>query len=250
MRIIVGVLAPTGGRVLWDDRPIDTEQRRRTGYMPEERGLYPKMKVLDQLVYFGRLHGMATEDAAERAVGLLARLGLAERTDHVLETLSLGNQQRVQIAAALVHRPEALILDEPFSGLDPLAVDAMVGLLRDEVTASMPVLFSSHQLELVERICDDLVILSQGRLVTAGPVEQLRAADGDRYQVRLAAGTPARAITGVPGVQVVHESDGTALLRVDDPPERVLARLLEHVPVAEFSRVRRPLSEIYRDVVR
>jgi ABC-2 type transport system ATP-binding protein len=174
MRIIVGVLAATEGSVTWDGEDIDIARRRSIGYMPEERGLYPKMSPLDQLVFFGRLHGMAATAAADRARMLLGRLGLGERLTEPLEKLSLGNQQRVQIAAALIHRPSALVLDEPFSGLDPLAVDAMVGLLRDEVPPEVPVLFSSHQLELVERLCDDLVILSTGSLVAAGTVEDLR----------------------------------------------------------------------------
>jgi len=167
MRIILGVLAATAGQVRWQGEPLTQEVRRDFGYMPEERGLYPKMKIRDQLVFFGRLHGLSAERALERTEKLLERLGLAERANDVLETLSLGNQQRVQIAAALVHEPIALVLDEPFSGLDPLAVDAMVDLLREEVTPEVPVLFSSHQLDLVERLCDDLVVLSRGKVVAA-----------------------------------------------------------------------------------
>jgi ABC-2 type transport system ATP-binding protein len=250
MRIIVGVLAANGGQVLWGEKPIDTDVRRHIGYMPEERGLYPKMKVLDQLVYFGRLHGLSAADASRRATELLTKLGLEERLHDVLETLSLGNQQRVQIAAALVHRPTALVLDEPFSGLDPIAVDAMVGLLKDEVRPEMPVLFSSHQLDLVERICDDLVILSAGKLVASGSVEELRAADGDRFQVRLAGGAPTSTLSDVPGVELIESRNGTALIKADAAPEQVLADLLAYAPVAEFSRVQRPLSEIYREAVR
>jgi len=249
MRIMVGVLAATAGQVLWGETPIDAEQRRHIGYMPEERGLYPKMRVIDQLVYFGRLHGMTPEDARARGTELLTRLGLTERIEDVLETLSLGNQQRVQIAAALVHRPNALVLDEPFSGLDPIAVDSMAALMREEITPDMPVLFSSHQLDLVERLCDDLVILSGGRLVAADSVEQLRAAEGDRYRIRLA--DPARLgeLTAVRGLEVLEGGDGSAVVRSDSPPEEVLADVLAIVPVAEFSRVQRPLSQIYREVV-
>jgi ABC-2 type transport system ATP-binding protein len=251
MRIMVGVLAPTDGTVTWDGRPVTAEQRRSFGYMPEERGLYPKMGVLDQLVYFGRLHGMSTAAAADRATDLLDRLGLAERRGDVLETLSLGNQQRAQIAAALVHHPTALILDEPFSGLDPLAVDAMVALLRDEVTHELPVLFSSHQLELVERLADDLVILSGGRVVVAGSVEELRAGERDRFRVRLAPGADLHALHQVAGVPEVVVQDGGAVLTLgDQPPQEVLSRLVREVPVAEFAREARPLSEIYREAVR
>jgi ABC-2 type transport system ATP-binding protein len=251
MRIMVGVLAPTEGTVTWDGQPLTAQQRRSFGYMPEERGLYPKMRVLEQLVFFGRLHGMSPADAARRAGDLLDRLGLAERRDDVLETLSLGNQQRVQIAAALVHPPTALILDEPFSGLDPLAVDAMVSLLRDEVTAELPVLFSSHQLELVERLSDDLVILSGGRVVAAGSVQELRAGERNRYRLTLAPGADAGALHRLDGVpEVVVQNGGAVMTLGDSSPQEVLARLVQQVPVAEFARESRPLAEIYREAVR
>ena len=251
MRIMVGVLAATDGTVTWNGEPVAAEQRRSFGYMPEERGLYPKMRVLEQLVFFGRLHGMTAAAATDRATNLLERLGLAARRDDVLETLSLGNQQRAQIAAALVHHPTALILDEPFSGLDPLAVDAMVSLLRDEVTSALPVLFSSHQLELVERLADDLVILSGGRVVAAGSVDELRAGERDRFRVRLAPGADVHALHQVAGVpEVVVQNGGAVLTLGDHPPQEVLARLVRELPVAEFTREARPLSEIYREAVR
>jgi ABC-2 type transport system ATP-binding protein len=251
MRIIVGVLAATRGTVTWDGAPISTEQRRRIGYMPEERGLYPKMKVLDQLVFFGRLHGMDPDAAAARARDLLARLGLEERAGDVLETLSLGNQQRVQIAAALVHGPEALVMDEPFSGLDPIAVDTMVSLLRDEVTPEMPVLFSSHQLELVENLCDDLVILAGGRLVAAGSVDDLRGRQAERYRVVLAGGADAGALRDLPQISVLDAQGSEALVEIiDGPPEKVLEIVQGIAQVAEFARVVRPLAQVYREAVR
>ena len=251
MRIIVGVLAATRGTVTWDGAPITTEQRRRIGYMPEERGLYPKMKVLDQLVFFGRLHGMDASDAAVRARDLLKRLGLEERAGDVLETLSLGNQQRVQIAAALVHGPDALVMDEPFSGLDPIAVDSMVSLLRDDVTPQMPVLFSSHQLELVENLCDDLVILAGGRLVAAGSVDELRGRQADRYRIVLAGDADAGALRDLPQISVLDAQGSQALVEIiDGPPEKVLEIVQGTAQVAEFARVVRPLAQVYREAVR
>ena len=251
MRIIVGVLAATRGTVTWDGAPITTEQRRRIGYMPEERGLYPKMKVLDQLVFFGRLHGMDASDAAVRACDLLERLGLEERAGDVLETLSLGNQQRVQIAAALVHGPDALVMDEPFSGLDPIAVDSMVSLLRDEVTPQMPVLFSSHQLELVENLCDDLVILAGGRLVAAGSVDELRGRQAERYRIVLAGDADAGALRDLPQISVLDAQGSQALVEIiDGPPEKVLEIVQGTAQVAEFARVVRPLAQVYREAVR
>src|SRR5215207_1292243 len=132
MRIALGVLEADRGEVRWQGRRVDAAARRRFGYMPEERGLYPKMPVHEQLVYFARLHGLAKADAADRARETVETLGVAERAKDRVETLSLRNQQRVQLAAALVHRPDVLVLDEPFSGLDPVGVDALAATLRGE----------------------------------------------------------------------------------------------------------------------
>jgi ABC-2 type transport system ATP-binding protein len=249
MRMLMGVLAPSSGSVLWNGKPVGAADRRRFGYMPEERGLYPRMKVLEQLIYFGRLHGVSTPDARERATKLLHHFGLAERLDDLLDTLSLGNQQRVQIAASLVHRPTALVLDEPFSGLDPLAVDSMVDLLRDEA-ADLPLLFSSHQLELVERLCDDLVILADGRVVAAGPVDELRRQGAERYRVELD-GEDAAWLRDVRGVNVVDVDGSVALLDLDGLDAADLARtVVSRSSVLELSRARQPLSDIFREAVR
>ncbi|MDN5854517.1 MAG: ATP-binding cassette domain-containing protein [Actinomycetia bacterium] len=249
MRIMVGVLAPTHGEVLWDGEPVTTELRRKFGYMPEERGLYPRMKVLDQLIYFARLHGYTREAGHERAMQLLTHLGVDGRSDDLLDTLSLGNQQRVQIAAALIHEPVALILDEPFSGLDPLAVESMVELLRVEVAPTVPLLFSSHQLELVERLCDDLVILSEGAVVASGSKDALRSTEADRYRVVLEVGDAAW-LRDVSGVRVLDVDGPTALIELgDSAPADVLQALVAREKVAEFSQVRQPLSEIFAEVV-
>ena len=209
MRMLMGVLAPTAGEVLWAGEPITAEQRRTFGYMPEERGLYPRMTLVDQLVFLGRLHGLDKAGATDRARHLLDHFGLDERRGDLLDELSLGNQQRVQIAAALIHQPTALIMDEPFSGLDPLAVDSMVDLLHEEVGPDVPVLFSSHQLELVERLCDDLIILSAGKVVVAGATEELREAGPLRYRVVVA--DPA-VLDDLPDATVESRDGDSALL--------------------------------------
>ena len=174
MRIALGVLAADAGEVRWQGRPVTFGTRRRFGYLPEERGLYPKMRVTEQLVYFARLHGLDAAAAAAAAARLTERLGVAERRDDAVEKLSLGNQQRVQLAAALLHDPEVLVLDEPFSGLDPVGVNALAGVLLDKARDGVPVVFSSHQLELVERLCDSVGIINAGRMVAAGTVRDLR----------------------------------------------------------------------------
>lgn len=246
MRMIIGVLAPSAGEVLWHGSPISTQVRRQFGYMPEERGLYPRMSLIDQLVFLGRLHEMTKEDAIGRARELLRHFELDDRRDDLLDDLSLGNQQRVQIAAALIHRPVALVLDEPFSGLDPLAVDSMVELLQTDVGAEVPVLFSSHQLELVERICDDLVVLSRGRVVAAGSTTELGEQGPPRYRLVLAGDDSALA-----GLQVVHrDADEVVIESGDHDPRALLADLVGRGAITEFNRHVEPLASVFREVTR
>jgi len=251
MRIVLGVLAADAGEVRWQGEPVDRAARRRFGYMPEERGLYPKMRIKEQLVYFGRLYGLSANQARQHSEALLERLQLSERAGDRLDSLSLGNQQRVQVAAALVHDPALLVLDEPFSGLDPIAVDAMTALLRDRAATGVPVLFSSHQLDLVERICDDLVIIADGAVVVAGPVGQLRAdRAGARY--RLVLDDDAGWLRDVPGLNVLDVDGPRALLELSDPTDdqELLDRARRRGPVREFSRVIPALADIYREVTR
>ena len=175
LRIVCGLLAADDGSVTWRGEAVDARVRERIGYMPEERGLYPKMRVRDQLEYFGVLHGLAHPQARAAAMEWLARLGLDDRAGSRVEELSQGNQQRVQLAAALVHGPQLLVLDEPFAGLDPIVCDALTDVLREHAARGVPVLFSSHQLELVEHVCESVAIIDHGRLVACGAVDGLRA---------------------------------------------------------------------------
>ena len=181
MRCIFGLVEPDRGEVCWSGAPVDREARLRFGYMPEERGLYPHMRVRAQLEYLARLSGLDRRAAADGVERWLARLGLQERGEARLDALSHGNQQRVQLAAALVHDPVALVLDEPFAGLDPLGVEALSEVIRDLALGGTAVLFSSHQLDLVEDVCQDVVVIDHGRVVLDGELERLRAASGRRY---------------------------------------------------------------------
>lgn len=250
MRMVMGLLGIHAGEVRWDGAPITAEHRRRTGYMPEERGLYPKQKVIDQLVYLGELSGMGRSSARDEAMALLERFGLGDRASDKVEKLSLGNQQRVQIVAALLNQPRALVLDEPFSGLDPLAVDAMADVLREQTERGIPVLFSSHQLELVERLCDHLVILSRGRVVANGTTTQLRNSGPMRY--RLVLDGDASWVRDVRGVRVDTIDGPLAVVGFDDEPgpasQALLTEALRRGAVTEFARIVPPLSEIYREV--
>jgi len=248
MRMIMGVLSTTSGEILLDGAPLTAEARSSFGYMPEERGLYPKQPILDQLVYLGQLHRMSGAAARKGAIELLDRFGLAERTRDKLESLSLGNQQRVQIAASLLHKPSVLILDEPFSGLDPVAVDSMVELLRERTSAGVPVLFSSHQLDLVDRLCDNMVVLQQGKVIASGTGDDLRAQAVNRH--RLTISPDAGWVRDEPGVRVLDVAGPTAILQFDDDDarQRLLATALTRGSVEEFAPIRPSLSEIYREV--
>ncbi|HEU5426809.1 MAG TPA: ATP-binding cassette domain-containing protein [Actinocrinis sp.] len=254
MRIILGVLAADEGELTWNGSSLTREARQRFGYLPEERGLYPKMTVADQVVYLGRLHGLDRAAAVRRTAELLDRLGLGERAGDKLEKLSLGNQQRAQIAAALVHDPELLVLDEPFSGLDPLAVDVVVQVLRERAAAGVPVLFSSHQLDVVERLCDDLVIIADGMIRAAGPRERLRSDHTlPRYQLRVDGDTGDTGwLRDVPGVTLLDLDGARAVFELapgtDD--QEILRAALARSPVRSFGPVVPTLSEIFREVIR
>jgi ABC-2 type transport system ATP-binding protein len=174
MRAIFGLLRLDSGEVLWNGRPVTDEDRIRFGYMPEQRGLYPKMKVHEQLVYFGRLHGMSRGDASAAADRWLEDFGLSDRGNDPLEALSHGNQQRVQLAAALIHNPELLVLDEPFNGLDPIGAETMANVLRGRAAEGAAVVFSSHQLDVVEGLCEEVAIINQGKIVLDGDVRTLK----------------------------------------------------------------------------
>ncbi len=250
MRIILGVLNADSGSVSLDGDRLSPEDRRRFGYMPEERGLYPKMKVAEQLVYLARLHGLPVAVAKHNTERLLAELGLEQRADDALESLSLGNQQRAQIAAALVHDPEILVLDEPFSGLDPVAVETVLGVLKTRAASGAPVLFSSHQLDIVERLCDDVVVIAGGTIRANGPREQLRdERAGLRFELVLDG--DAGWVRDVPGVSVVDFGGGSALFDVDDVAvsQQVLRRALDVDTVRSFRRDRPSLAQIFREVI-
>src|SRR5690625_4246963 len=253
MRIALGVLAADSGQVRWDGRPLDLDLRRRVGYMPEERGLYPKMKVGEQLVYLARLHGLDRAAAGRAMEQWTERLGVAARRGDDVEKLSLGNQQRVQLAAALIHDPEILILDEPFSGLDPVAVDVMSSVLRERAEHGVPVIFSSHQLDLVEQLCDRVGIVRAGQMVALGTIAELRHTDTTTWRVAAPAAPPTWAArAGIPGAVVLTDGpDARVQLPTgeDAAAQQLLRAALEHSPVREFAAVQPPLSDLFRHVV-
>ncbi|HEY7257695.1 MAG TPA: ATP-binding cassette domain-containing protein [Gaiellales bacterium] len=251
MRTVFGLVEPDAGAVRWDGRAISSDERMRFGYMPEERGLYPRMPVGDELAYFGLLHGMDEREARAAAAGWLDRLGLADRAGATVEELSHGNQQRTQLAAALIHAPELLVLDEPFAGLDPVAVHMLAELLREQAERGAAVLFSSHQLEVVQDICKDVAIIDDGRIVATGDLEALRRrSHRRRIELRLD-GAPADWLPDVPGIELVHRRNGDLRLLAGSEvdPERVLAAAERTAPVVEFSYGPPSLAELFLELV-
>ena len=251
MRAVFGLVDIDGGEVLWDGGQIGVADRLRFGYMPEERGLYPRMRVGEQIEYFGRLHGMAPSAARAAAVRWLDRLGLGGRETAKVEELSHGNQQRAQLAAALVHEPDLLVLDEPFAGLDPVAVHTLADVLRDEAARGAAVLFSSHQLELVEDICEDIAIIDHGRIVTTGDVVALKRGSRRRKIDLQLEGAPPQWLPEVAGVELVERRNGDLRLLVgrDVDPEKVLAAAERSARVVAFSYGPPSLAELFLELV-
>ncbi len=251
MRAVLGVLTLDAGEIRWQGRPVDPAVRRHFGYMPEERGLYPKMRVGDQLAYLARLHGCDRAGAQAAVTHWAERLGLTDRLGDRLEALSLGNQQRAQLAAALVHEPELLVLDEPFSGLDPVGVDVLGEVLLDVARRGVPVVFSSHQLELVERLCDAVVVISRGRLVADGTVAELRAGHGSRAWAVSATGAGRAWADQLAGVTVQRAEGDDLLLVLDENTDEqaVLDAARAAGRVRRFAPVERSLADLFREVV-
>ncbi|MCP2254129.1 ABC-2 type transport system ATP-binding protein [Prauserella aidingensis] len=258
MRIILGVLKADAGSVTWNGEPVTQAVRQRFGYMPEERGLYPKMKVAEQIQWFGRLHGMSAAKAAANTERLLEELDLHTRANDKLEALSLGNQQRAQIAASLVHDPALLILDEPFSGLDPIAVDTVLRVLRRRAAEGAPVLFSSHQLSVVEQLCDDLVIISGGDIKASGERDEIKERYGTpRYEIVV--GSDAGWLRDVPGIKVTSVDGPRAVIEPASADgfrtggqaldQRILQEAMRRGEVRAFTPVVPSLNEIFKEAI-
>jgi ABC-2 type transport system ATP-binding protein len=269
MRVVMGIISADAGQVRVNGQPITPADIHTFGYMPAERGLYPKMKVAKQLAYFAEIKGTPTKAAQQEAYSLLERLGLSERANDPVTNLSLGNQQRVQIAAALIGDPQLLIMDEPFSGLDPLAVDAVGEIMREYADRGVPILFSSHQLDLVERLCDHLVIIASGQIRAAGSrTALLQAHAGRTYEIaadgldwlREVPHVTGLVLTASPGPGAPATSDPTppvVRFAVDVPTDAeadavaqaVLQRALSNGPVRRFDRWTPDLADVFREVI-
>jgi ABC-2 type transport system ATP-binding protein len=251
MRAVFGLTDLDGGAVRWNGQPVGQAERRRFGYMPEERGLYPAMQVGEQLEYLGRLHGMAPADARRAGEEWLERLGIAERVQDKVEELSHGNQQRVQLAAALLHGPQLLVLDEPLAGLDPSGIDTIGRVLVEQARSGCCVLFSSHQLDQVEDLCESVAIIDHGRLVVDGRVDDLATSGPRRLVVRVEGDRDGRWARDLGGVTVSEVTGGEIRLVLDDTvdSDAVLRAAMAAGTVTEFVFARRRLSEVFREAL-
>jgi len=251
MRAVFGLTDLDSGEVRWNGTKIDQPARRRFGYMPEERGLYPGMLVGDQVEYMGRLHGLSAVAARTATQMWLERLGVADRAGSKVDVLSHGNQQRVQLAAALVYEPELIVLDEPLSGLDPAGIDDLGAVLVERANAGCCVLFSSHQLDLVEDLCESVTIIDHGRLVTSGRVDDLATSGARRLVVRVDGDRDAAWARNLKGVVVSETNGGEARLILDESIDSdvVLRAAMAAGRVTEFSFARRRLSEVFREAL-
>ena len=252
MRSIFGLMSPDRGSVTWDGEPVGSSHLSAFGYMPEQRGLYPKMRARDQIAYFGELNGMHSRDARTSAEQWLDRFGLSDRYDDPVETLSHGNQQRVQLAVSLVHDPELLVLDEPFGGLDPLAVTTMSDVLREQAAAGKAVVFSSHQLDLVEDICEDVAIISQGQIVLRGSVEQLKDAAPMRHLELDVEGDAKHLLEGLEGVRQVTRVGSRVVATIDSSTDirGFIGRAQDAGRLRHFSYTTPSLSDLFTEAVR
>jgi ABC-2 type transport system ATP-binding protein len=249
MRMILGILIPDSGAVTWDGAQVDLTIRRRFGYLPEERGLYGKLKVREQIAYFGRLHGITRPDDAKRAGEWVERLGLNEYADRPCAELSKGNQQKVQIACAALHQPELLVLDEPFSGLDPVNAEMLLEVLRDLQRAGTTLILSSHQMWQVEDLCESFGIIAGGEVRAGGTLHELRAAWPTRIVEVEPAGDVLRAVLDAfPGARRLERGDGV-MLAYEVPAAAdtagLLRRLVAAGDVTRFARVEPSLRDIY-----
>jgi ABC-2 type transport system ATP-binding protein len=231
MRIVLGLMRADEGEVRWEGRPARSAPRRTWGYMPEERGLYLKMPVLEQLVHLASLYGIPRRRARDDARRWLARFEIEEHATRRLDALSKGNQQKVQYVATILHDPDVLLMDEPFAGLDPVNVAMLKEAFLEMRDRGRTLVFSTHQLEQAEALCDRVAIIDHGRVLAAGPTREVRRSTGHQA-VRLAMSTPGSPdwLLALPHVSVAREGNDYTELRVDGgtDPQAVLREAMAH----------------------
>lgn len=250
IRTCLGIYVPDGGslRILDTDEPLSV--RDRLGYLPEERGLYQRMKVDEQLAFLGTLRGLTLRESRKRATAWLERLGLAERAGSETIEFSKGMQQKVQFAAAVLHEPDLVVLDEPFSGLDPVNTRLLKSLVLEQRDRGATVVLSTHRMDQVEQMCESICMIHEGRAMVSGRLGDVKASYG-KSSIRLDYDGAADALEGLPGVREVRDSGRSAslLLEPDADSQRVLRQLLDRVTVRGFSLEEPSMEDIFLDKV-
>jgi ABC-2 type transport system ATP-binding protein len=244
IRILMDVFPADGGRVLMDGKPIDYA-KIGIGYLPEERGLYPKKKIIDQLVYFAQLKGMRYADAVSSIDYWLGRLQMEEHRNKRLDTLSKGNQQKIQLITALAHDPDIVILDEPFSGLDPVNAMLLKDVVKEEIAKGKIVLFSSHQMNYIEEFCDAIAILNGGHIALCGNLREIKHNyTRDKLVVR---SQQAKEICGTPGLSAELLENGEVLVKLPSPEDKkqVMRQLTESYDIDEIRVYEPSLNDIF-----
>ena len=244
IRILMNVFSADSGEVLIDGKPIDYG-KVGIGYLPEERGLYPKQVIIDQLVYFAELKGMSAKDAIKSVDLWLKRLGMTEYRDKRLDTLSKGNQQKIQLITALAHDPDIVILDEPFSGLDPVNAMLLKDVVKEQISKGKIVLFSSHQMSYIEEFCDSIAIINKGRVAISGDLHEIKR-NYVRDKLVVSTTTP-DAILSALGDRCTRRDDGTLLVALTSPDEKqaMMKLLVEGYDIDEVKVFEPSLNDIF-----
>jgi ABC-2 type transport system ATP-binding protein len=250
IRMMIGITAPDSGDIRVFGQPFDRKLLERIGYLPEERGLYKKMKMLDQLIFLGELHGMAAAAARQKAIDWCERLEISEKLASKVEELSKGMQQKIQFIAALLHDPDFIIMDEPFAGLDPVNADLLKNVLLEMKKQGRTILFSTHRMDQVEKLCDSICLINRGEAVLQGDLKQVKARFGKN------------------SVQIGYDGDGAFLeqnklvstfndygnyvevrLAPGADPQQLLRMVAEHSRIDRFELMEPSLEEIFKEVV-
>ena len=244
IRILMDVFPANSGEVLIDGKPIDYD-KVGIGYLPEERGLYPKKLIIDQLVYFAELKGMSAKDAVKAVDYWLSRLGMTEYRNKRLDTLSKGNQQKIQLITALAHDPDIVILDEPFSGLDPVNAMLLKDVVKEQISKGKIVLFSSHQMSYIEEFCDSIAIINAGKVAISGDLHEIKRTY-PRDKIVVSTGVPEKIMADLGDICTERE-DGTLLIQLASPDEKqsMMKRLVESYDIDEVKVFEPSLNDIF-----
>ena len=244
IRILMNVFSANSGEVLIDGKPIDYD-KIGIGYLPEERGLYPKKRIIDQLVYFAELKGMSSKDSVKAVDYWLSRLGMSEYRNKRLDTLSKGNQQKIQLITALAHDPDIVILDEPFSGLDPVNAMLLKDVVKEQIAKGKIVLFSSHQMSYIEEFCDSIAIINAGKVAISGDLHEIKRTY-PRDKIVVSTTNPAQ-IKADLGETCTEREDGTLLIQLASPDEKqsMMKRLVETYDIDEVKVFEPSLNDIF-----